>query len=57
MNELYTLQFYYDIIFGQGYKLVPRASIPVPISLLDARDHLIAQTNNRLERANNGKNR
>lgn len=57
MNELYTLQFDYNVIFGQSYRLVPMPSTIVPQSFIAARDRLISQTNQKLQRANNDKNR
>ncbi len=53
MNELYTLEFYYDVIFGQSYRLVPRPSTLVPTGFLKARECLVAATNARLQ--NNSK--
>ena len=50
MNELYTLEFYYDVIFGQSYRLVPRPSKLVSTNFNQARERLVASTNALIQR-------
>lgn len=57
MNELYILNFSYDVILGQSYTLVPMPYTPVSEGFINARNHLIADTNRILQRPTNGKNR
>ena len=45
MDELYTMDFDYDVIFGQSYKLVPRPYVKVSEGFINARERLVAATN------------
>lgn len=52
MNELYTIEFDYDVIFGQSYKLVPRQYTLISTDFKQARARLVAATNAILQRGN-----
>lgn len=52
MNELYTIEFDYDVIFGQSYKLVPRQYTLISTNFKQARERLVAATNAILQRGN-----
>jgi hypothetical protein len=45
MDELYTMEFDYDVIFGQSYKLVPRPYVKVSEGFINACERLVAATN------------
>ncbi|MBO4700875.1 MAG: hypothetical protein J5620_03970 [Alphaproteobacteria bacterium] len=52
MDELYTMEFDYDVIFGQSYRLVPRPYTLISTNFKQARARLVAATNAILQHSN-----
>ena len=52
MDKLYMLEFSYDVIFGQSYRLIPRPSFLISTDFQQARERLVAATNAILQRGN-----
>lgn len=50
MNNLYIMQFDYDVIFGQSYRLIPRPFTLVTTNFQQARERLVASTNALIQR-------